>query len=440
MQPSITRRLLLVSTALVAAFAGLAGWWSLDSAFRHASETALVEQLQAHVYTLLATAREDDHGRPRLPQTLPDPAFNRPDSGRYARVVGEDGRYRWQSASLIGRELPESEPPAVGERRIGHHGDLLLLEQTVAWEDLAGTPIPYTLTIAADTADLERQQADFRATLWGWLALLSLILLGVQLAAVRWGLRPLYRLAGAIKQIEQGRASRLPDGVPVELRQLTDNLEALLSQAQARQERVRHSLADLAHSLKTPLTVLRGATDPERCPELSALVEEQVQRIDEIVSYQWQRAAVAGGTALSAPVALRPLIERLGRVLAKLHADRGIRLSIDLDDSVCLRMDEGDLMELFGNLLENAFRHAREQVRVCRLEGSSLTLEIADDGPGLPPGMGEALLARGVRADERHPGEGIGLAVVREILQQYGASIRIGHSALGGASFVLTFP
>ncbi len=439
MQSSITRRLLLVSTTLVAAFAGLAGW-SLDSAFRHASKTVLIEQLQAHVYTLLATAREDARGRPRLPQALPDPVFNRPDSGRYARVVGENGAYRWQSPSLLGRDLPTSPPPAVGQRRIRHLGHLLVLEQTVAWEDFTGAPIPYTFTIAADTRDLERQQADFRTTLWGWLALLSLILLGVQLAAVRWGLRPLYRLAGAIKQIEQGRASRLPDEVPLELRPLTDNLDALLTQAQTRQERVRHSLADLAHSLKTPLTVLRGATDPERCPELSALVEEQVQRIDEIVSYQRQRAAVAGSTALSAPVALRPLLERLGRGLAKLHADRDIRLSIDLDDSVHLRMDEGDLMELFGNLLENAFRHARKQVRVCRLEGRPLSLEIADDGPGLPPGMGEALLARGVRGDERHPGEGIGLAVVREILQQYGASIRIGRSALGGAGFVLTFP
>jgi len=246
MQPSITRRLLLVSTALVAAFAGLAGW-SLDSAFRHASETALVEQLQARVYTLLATAREDARGRPRLPQALPDPAFNRPDSGRYARVVGENGEYRWQSPSLLGRDLPTSPPPAVGQRRIRHLGHLLVLEQTVAWEDFTGMPIPYTFTIAADTGDLERQQADFRATLWGWLALLSLILLGVQLAAVRWGLRPLYRLAGAIKQIEQGRASRLPDEVPVELRPLTDNLDALLTQAQARQERVRPSPVSYTH-------------------------------------------------------------------------------------------------------------------------------------------------------------------------------------------------
>ncbi len=438
MPPSITRRLLLVSTALVAAFAGLAGW-SLDSAFRHASETALIDQLQAHVYTLLATAREDKQGRPRLPQALPDPAFNRPDSGRYARVSGEAGRYRWQSASLLGRELPTAAPPPVGQRTIRRHGSLLVLEQTIAWEDLAGQPIPYTLTIAADTADLARQQADFRTTLWGWLALLSLILLAVQLAAVRWGLRPLYQLADAVKQIEQGRASRLPSKVPSELRPLTDNLDALLTQAQARQERVRHSLADLAHSLKTPLTVLRGATDPTHCPELSALVEEQVRRIDEIVSYQRQRAAVAGGTALSAPVALSPLLERLGRGLAKLHAERGVRLALDVDEDLRLRMDEGDLMELFGNLLENAFRHARGQVRIRCLETTPPTLEVADDGPGLPPGMEEALMQRGIRADERHPGEGIGLAVVREILQQYGASLRIGRADLGGAAFVLTF-
>ncbi len=436
MKPSIGRRLLLVGTLLVAVFAGLAGW-SLDSAFRRASETALAERLQAAVYTLLATAREDAQGRLRMPDDLPDPQFNRPDVGRYARIVGLQDGYRWHSRSLLGRELPASPPLATGRTRLYRSEGLMLLDQAIAWDDLQGRPLPYLITVASDTGALQAQQQQFRATLWGWLGLLSLLLLGLQLAALRWGLSPLYRIAEAIKRVERGDASELPRKVPVELEPLTRNLSALLQQAQARQERVRNSLADLAHSLKTPLTLLRGAAEEARdCPELARLVEEQVSRIDEIVGYQRQRAAVSGGTGLSPPVPLRPLAERIGRGLARLHAARGVTLELDLPEGLAPRIDQGDLLELLGNLLENAFRHARRRVRLSG-SASPPRLVVEDDGEGIPPEQAQRILQRGVRADQRHPGEGIGLAMVAEILAQYGGEIAIDASPLGGARFTL---
>ncbi len=436
MKPSIGRRLLLVGTLLVAVFAGLAGW-SLDSAFRRASETALAERLQAAVYTLLATAREDAQGRLRMPDDLPDPQFNRPDAGRYARIVGLQDGYRWHSRSLLGRELPASPPLATGRTRLYRSEGLMLLDQAIAWDDLQGRPLPYLITVASDTGALQAQQQQFRATLWGWLGLLSLLLLGLQLAALRWGLSPLYRIAEAIKRVERGDASELPRKVPVELEPLTRNLSALLQQAQARQERVRNSLADLAHSLKTPLTLLRGAAEEARdCPELARLVEEQVSRIDEIVGYQRQRAAVSGGTGLSPPVPLRPLAERIGRGLARLHAARGVTLELDLPEGLAPRIDQGDLLELLGNLLENAFRHARSRVRLSG-SASPPRLVVEDDGEGIPPEQAQRILQRGVRADQRHPGEGIGLAMVAEILAQYGGDIAIDASPLGGARFTL---
>ncbi len=439
MRPSITRRLLVATTALVAAFIGVAGW-SLDSAFRNASETALVERLQAHVYTLLATAREDEQGRLRMPSDLPDPAFNRPDSGRYARVVGENGQYRWTSRSLIGRTLPPAPALPVGKTDVEHADGLLLFDQAIEWEDYSGRPLPYTLTVAVETTDLARQQQGFRNTLWTWLGVLGVVLLLVQLAAVRWGLTPLYRIAEAIKRVEQGAAEQLPDHVPRELQPLTENLNALLSQSRSRQERVRNSLADLAHSMKTPLTVLRGASDRANDPELSRLIEEQVSRIDQIVDYQRQRAAVSGGTGLSPALALRPPLERLVRSLSKLHADKKLQVDTQIPADTALKCDPGDMMELFGNLLENAFRHARRQVRIAAEGEAPLRLVIEDDGEGIPDALAERLLQRGIRADERHPGEGIGLAVVSEILAQYDADIRIDRSPLGGARFTLIFP
>ncbi|RMG37998.1 MAG: GHKL domain-containing protein [Gammaproteobacteria bacterium] len=439
MRSSITRRLLIATTALMAAFIGIAGW-SLDSAFRNASETALAERLQAHVYTLLATAREDRQGRLRMPADLPDPAFNRPDSGRYARIIGEDGGYRWSSRSLVGRRLPLPAPLSTGKTALREVDGLIMFDQAIEWEDFGGRPLPYMVSVAVDAGNLALQQQSFRNTLWSWLGVLGVVLLLVQLAAVRWGLTPLFRIADAIKQIEQGKRQQLPRDVPRELKPLTENLDALLAQSRARQERVRTALADLAHSMKTPLTVLRGIAESAPDPELARLVDEQVSRIDEIVDYQRQRAAVSGSTGLSSALALRPPLERLLRGLSKLHADRQVQASLDIPSRIALKFDPGDLMELFGNLLENAFKHARRQVRVTASGRAPLTITIEDDGEGIPEALATRLLERGVRADERHPGEGIGLAVVNEILSQYEAEIRIDRSPLGGARFTLDFP
>ncbi len=431
---SIRRRLLLISALLVFGFIGAAAW-SLNAAYREAAHTALIERLQAHIYTLLAAAGEDAQGRLRMPEAVADPLFNRPDSGLYALIEGADGAYHWRSASLLGRELPPPPPLPTGQTRERRADGLLILDQAIAWEDLQGRPVPYRISVAADITDAARQQARFQATLWIGLGILGGLLLVVQLLAIRWGLGPLSEIAGRIRRIEQGEAEALPDSVAVELRPLTRAVNALIRQERGRQERVRHSLADLAHSLKTPLSVLRGLSRELDDPDSAALLDEQVSRIDEIVSYQRQRAAVSGGSALQAPQAVRPVAERLGNSLSRLPRNRDIRLDIALPDGFALRIEPGDLLELLGNLLENAFRHARSRVRVLAPDPARPCLVIEDDGEGIPPALRPALLERGMRADQQHPGQGIGLAVVSEILAQYGASLRIGESAEGGARF-----
>jgi two-component system sensor histidine kinase PhoQ len=264
-------------------------------------------------------------------------------------------------------------------------------------------------------------------------------LLFVQLLAVHWGLRPLQQIAHHIRRIEQGDAATLPDDVPVETRPLATAVNSLIAQAQARQARVRHSLADLAHSLKTPLTILRGIVPEITDSQRAQLIEEQAVRIDEIVSYQRQKAAVSGAAALLPPVAVLPIAERLGRGLQKLNIERPIKLRIDVPASLTLKIEPGDLMELLGNLLENAFRHARSEVHISGNMQASPILAIDDDGEGIPAELSEHLLHRGVRADQRNPGEGIGLAVVSEILSQYDATLDIQDSPLGGARFSIGF-
>lgn len=435
MSRSITRRLLVSNLLVLAAFFGLAGA-ALDRAFRTSGETATRENLQAHVYTLLATADEDGAGRMRLPEVLGAPAFNRPDSGLYAEVHGEGGAYRWRSASLLGRAAALAEPglgPGVLRFRLAR--DLAVLEQGIGWEDNSGQQLHYVVAVAMNTGPLQTQQATFRATLWRWLGGAAVLLLLIQLALLRWGLAPLRAMSAALRRIEAGEAEAIEGRVPRELVALSTNLNALIRHNRARQERVRTALADLAHSMKTPLAVLRSAAEQQCDPAQRALLVEQTERIDQIVSYQRQRAAVAGVSAAAPQVALAPVLRRLCAGLDKVHAARGLRCTIDIDDTLSLRADTGDLFELFGNLLENAYKHARSEVRIVATAPDKTRREVCidDDGGGIAAHEVERLLRRGERADQRHPGEGIGLAVVAEIIAQYGGRLAIEASPLGGA-------
>jgi len=425
---------------ILVAFLGFAGT-ALDRAFGTSVESAAREQLQAHIYTLLTAAQADAAGRMRLPRALGAPAFNRPDSGLYAEVVGESGNYRWRSDSLLGRETNLASPRPAGETRFRFGPDLAIIDQGVMWEDDSGRAIDYSLTVALDTGALRAEQSGFRDTLWRWLGGVALLLLTAQVVLMRWGLAPLHAMSAAVSRIEAGEATRIEGQVPRELRGLSDNLNALITQNQLRQERVRNSLADLAHSLKTPLAVLRGAGEKTSDPALRELLDEQALRIDEIVSYQRQRAAVAGTWGVTRPIAIGPLIRRLCDSLDKVHHGRNLRCHREIDDHLRVRADQGDLFELFGNLLENAYKHCAQQITIstCREHGQ-LQIAIDDDGPGVPPSDVERILRRGERADQRHPGEGIGLAVAGEIVRQYRGTLSIERSSLGGARVEVTLP
>jgi two-component system sensor histidine kinase PhoQ len=437
---SITRRLLISNLLILAAFLGLAGA-ALDRAFRTSSEAVTQEQLQAYVFALLGAADTDQAGLMRLPQSLPAPAFNQPDSGLYAEVRGEAGAYHWRSGSLIGRAEELVRPTRPGETAFRLTPELALFDQGITWEDRAGQAVDYAITVAMDRGRLDAEQSGFRSTLWTWLGGVALLLLLAQLVSARWGLTPLREMAAAVRRVEDGAADRIKGEVPRELRGLSDNLNSLLEQSRARQERVRNSLADLAHSMKTPLAVLRGSVEQAEDRALRALIEDQTRRIDEIVTYQRQRAAVAGSSGMTRPVALAPVLRRLAASLDKVHGERGLHCEILVDESLRLRFDEGDLFELFGNLMENAYKHCRHKVRVAASEADGgVEITIEDDGRGIPLDDAARLLRRGERADQRHPGEGIGLAVVSEIVRQYGGRLAVEAAGLGGARFRLVFP
>lgn len=442
---SLNLRLTLAASLVLTIFLGFAGW-ALDRAYRDSAETAVREHLQAAIYGLLAAADMDRKGNLTLPEGLPEERFQRPGSGLYATVMAADGVIVWQSPSQLGQQLP---PPAhippggwsFARQPSVSAGDLFVLSFGSAWE-LGKRSLQFTFSVSEDPAAYAAQVNRFRRGLWGWFAALAVGLLVAQGLVLRWGLSPLRRVERDLAAVENGTQDALTGSYPRELRGLTDNLNALVKTERARLTRYRDALADLAHSLKTPLAVLRGAGQQNSTGQpLEQLVKEQTERMGQIVDYQLQRAATSGRTTLMAPVAIAPLLQRILNTLEKVYAERRLKLSLEVNTDVQFRADEADLMELSGNLLDNACKWAKHQVKVSahiKTLGAdqTLVLSIEDDGPGIAPDQRDAVLARGVRIDTSVPGQGIGLAVARDITAAYGGQINIGSSpSLGGAQF-----
>ena len=312
----------------------------------------------------------------------------------------------------------------------------LAVSYAVNWKASA-RETPLLLTVLEDQSALNRELDAFTRALWLWLGGAAVMLLLAQLGLLRWGLEPLRRVAREISRIEGGKQSRIEDNYPAELRGLTDNLNTLIQQERMRQTRHRDALSYLAHSLKTPLAVLRSAlSEPEQLP---AAVAEQVRRMDDIVQHQLGRA-IAGGAARFAPLlAVGPVLNRIVNALAKVYADKALDFSVECPEDLLWRIDEGDLFEMLGNLLDNAAKWADEkvQVRVSR-EAGQLHVSIDDDGPGFSDT--QSILQLHVRLDERVPGHGVGLAVVSDLVLSHLGELKLGRSALGGGQVEIVLP
>lgn len=431
---SLNARLLTAASVVLAAFLGLTGL-ALDRAFRDSALAQVRAALKVEVYALLAAADLDQSEHLLLPERLPEARFGTPGSGLYAQVNDASGALVWRSPSMLGIDIPFApvyrsgvldfqDPVGAGNVRyfaLGLH---------VMWEASPQRAYGYTFYVAEASQAFDALVRGFRRSLWGWLIGAAVVLLAVQGLIWRWGLAPLRRVALEVAEIEAGRQSELRALYPRELRLLTERLNTLLRSRGAHLERYRHALADLAHSCKTPLAVIQTAIE-DAPPALRTLLREQVEGLNKAVEYQLSRAAASGRTVLAGPVEVEPTVRRITASLAKVHADKGLSFDLRVTPGLHFKGDEGDLVEVLGNLLDNACKWAEREVGlVARAEGAGLLFEIEDDGPGIPddPAIGR----RGVRADPA--GHGIGLAVVRDIVEGvYGGRLELGRGGRGGA-------
>lgn len=432
---------LVLSVTLVLIVSVLLTTLALERAFHDAARSSREERLLAQLYLLMAAAEVEDD-QLVLPDHLDEPRLSLPGSGLSARIFDDTGSAVWESASALTTLQPEPVRLPPGEFRVtegagAERGGSLVGVFGVSWAT-GPVPINYTFAVAEDLAELNREVAGFRVSLWRWLGAMSVLMLLALALILGWGLRPLRRVAAEVAAVESGRQRRIEGVYPAELGLLTDNLNALLAQEHARQQRLDHALGDLAHSLKTPMAVMSGVID-EFATDVPGrrVLHEQLARMREIVEYQLRRAR-AGATqihGLGPRVSMRRTAERLAASLAKVYREKSVTLELALEGDPAFKGSESDLMELLGNLLDNAYKWCRGRVRLAagQVQGH-LQISVEDDGPGIGSEEAERLMERGVRADETAPGHGLGLAVARQIVLAYGGSIEIGHSSLGGAA------
>lgn len=450
---SLQTRSLVAAGFALAAFLALA-FFALDRSFYRAAESALRERLQGYMYAYLAGSDTTRSGALIPPEVGPDPRFDQPAaSGLYAGIVGasvlgaKDGV--WRSPSAVGRQLPftaelERGPALFRGPVETPEGGLFILSQGVDWTSGTKKELHLTFYVAEDNHALQEQVEVYRHTLLGWLGALGVVLLLLLLAVLRWSLAPLRKVSADLTRVERGIDERLGRTYPAELSGLTASLNNFIDAERDRVKRYRNTLSDLAHSLKTPLAVMRSQLETGvEGQTLRWTVLEQVGRMDEIVAYQLSRAATSGHQTFAAPLPLEPYAEEIVRSLEKVYASKAVLCEFDIDAGARFHGDQGDLMELLGNLLENAFKWAKHRVLLTAHPGSgssgnrsSLVLVIEDDGPGIPDDKVEHLLQRGVRGDERVQGHGIGLAIVQDIVKAYRGDLNVDRSpALHGARF-----
>ena len=215
----------------------------------------------------------------------------------------------------------------------------------------------------------------------------------------------------------------------------------MLEHEHTQQTRYRHALSDLAHSLKTPLAVLTGALHEMKDETQKQNLQEQIQRMDHIIGHQLQRAATAGSSPIRKSIEVEPLLSKIRRALDKVYQDKQIKFDLHLPEGLNVRVDEGDIMEVMGNVMDNACKWCKQRVRISvSLKDKSARFTIADDGPGIKASEREHILQRGGRMDQSMPGQGIGLAVVMDIVTAYHSELTITQSDLGGAAFTFDLP
>jgi two-component system sensor histidine kinase PhoQ len=447
---SLSARLLISVTLLLVLFFG-ATIVVLDSAFREAGEQAQEDILDGMLMALIAEAEPNSRGELEMPLELRDPRFGNLGSGLYGALFDNSDSPVWTSRSSLGLNVPYGSSPNPGTSRFSRlrledGTPLMSLSLAVQWELNDGELKPYTFNVAQSLDSFNAQVASFRQQLFTWFAAVAVIMLSSISFVMRGLLKPLRQVESEISEVEEGRRQTLSDDYPTELTSVARNMNLLIGSERARSERYRNTLDNLAHSLKTPLAAIRAVLSERESNEMTERVETQIERMNDIVRYQLRKPATIHTETLGvAAVPIAGELTRLVEGLAKVYSDKNPQIELDVSEGIRFHGETGDFLEVSGNLLDNACKWCKREVRLTvrplvegNVESGGMQLTVEDDGPGIPVAAADALLQRGTRLDENTPGHGIGLAVVKDIAASYGGDVNIGKSDLGGSAITVT--
>ncbi len=447
---SLSARLIIAAT--VWTMLGLAaGGALLSGVFRATVESNFDSQLRFDMDGMIAAAEPDRFGIVSLLGRFTDPRFERIYSGWYWQIVPEgDTSFQQSSRSLWDKAIKIEGASHQGNLIWGHadgpdNQHVRVLERRIEFPILA-TADPadtraFVFLVAGDTAQSQVDIAKFNGTLIWSFAILGLGLIVAILIQVRIGLQPLRKVSDSLARIRDGSARRLEGDFPSEIAPLASELNSLIEHSAEVVGRARTHVSNLAHYLKTPLTILSSEASADPGP-LADAVQRQVGAMRRQVDHYLTRARAAGALdVLGNRTKVEPALADLARVLTRIHAERAVDIALHCEPNLYFRGDRQDLEEMIGNLMDNACKWAKHRVSVTAARsGGKLNVTVEDDGPGLAAEDRSRAIARGERLDQSVPGTGLGLAIVHDIAKLYGGTLELHESRLGGLRTVLSLP
>ena len=452
---SLATRLFLSASAWVVVILVITGF-VLSSVYRSATERAFDRRLNLYLRTLIAEVATPDEPPDRQFQSLGEPLFELPLSGWYWQITRTDSEKSdvRASRSLWDKKLPKLEDrgielTAAGIRQAyvdGPEGQSLrMVERPV---DL-GADGKFLVSVAGDATEIFDETRSFDYYLGGTFAALGIVLLLTTIFQVRFGLAPLKRISESIADIRSGRAERLEGEFPVEIAPLARETNALIDANREIVERARTHVGNLAHAIKTPLSVIVNEASAHTADAFADKVLEQADVMCDQVAHHLERARIAARVTIVGTVTeVAPTIEALQRTMEKIHRHRGIVIQLKADARARFRGERQDLEEMVGNLVDNACKWAASQVFIEVLveralepdAGAMLRIIVDDDGRGLSADERVQVSRRGQRLDESKPGSGLGLSIVVDLAALYGGSLSLGSAPIGGLRAELVLP
>jgi len=452
---SLAVRLFFSASAWVLVILVITGF-VLSSVYRNATERAFDRRLNLYLRTLIAEVATPDEPPDRQFQSLGEPLFELPLSGWYWQITRTDTDKAdvRSSRSLWDKKLPKLEDRGIDLSaagiRVGYvegpeGQNLRMVERPV---DL-GSDGKFLVGVAGDASEIFDETRSFDYYLGGTFTALGIVLLLTTIFQVRFGLAPLKRISESIADIRSGRAERLEGEFPVEIAPLARETNALIDANREIVERARTHVGNLAHAIKTPLSVIVNEAGAHGADPFANKVMEQADVMRDQVAHHLQRARIAARVTIVGTVTeVAPALEALQRTMEKIHRDRGIVIEVKADPKAKFRGEQQDLEEMAGNLVDNACKWASSRVFIDALverpaePGAAPTLRILvdDDGRGLSAAERAKVSRRGQRLDESKPGSGLGLSIVTDLAALYGGSLALGNAPIGGLRAELVLP